>query len=62
VSDAGPGTSDPFAGLLDPGTEPGGRGLWLTQQICTGISLTTDADGFTVRACVGRLPDDPPTA
>jgi anti-sigma regulatory factor (Ser/Thr protein kinase) len=56
VSDAGTGVADPFAGLLDPGTDPGGRGLWLTQQVCTDIALTTDADGFTIRACVARHP------
>jgi anti-sigma regulatory factor (Ser/Thr protein kinase) len=54
VHDAGPGPTDPFAGLVPAERETGGRGLWLTHQICSHVALHRDETGFTVRLTAGR--------
>ncbi len=43
--------TDPLAGRLrpGPGTEGGGRGLWLVHQLCDLVQIRTGPDGTTVR-------------
>lgn len=54
VSDTGTGPSDPFTGLVPvEATVVGGRGLWITHQVCDDLVLSTDDHGFTVRLAVG---------
>jgi anti-sigma regulatory factor (Ser/Thr protein kinase) len=53
VHDAGHGPDDPFAGLLPADRHVGGRGLWITHQICTHVALHRDDTGFTVRLTAG---------
>ncbi|MDY7102327.1 MAG: sensor histidine kinase [Actinomycetota bacterium] len=49
VADAGPGPSDPLAGLVPPPPgRPGGRGLWIAHQLCTDVRFT-DRPGFEVQ-------------
>jgi len=49
VHDAGIIT-DPRAGQVKPGLDaPGGHGLWLVNQVCDRVELTSGADGTTVR-------------
>lgn len=64
VTDRGPGPTDPFAGLLPPANSPpDGVGLWLIHQICSNVTLGTDADGFTIRLVTGAgIPGSAPTA
>lgn len=54
VSDAGPGPTDPFAGLLpvEDGA-PGGLGLWITYQSCNHVSRHRGPEGFTLRLTAG---------
>lgn len=54
VTDRGAGPTDPFAGLLPvlPGS-PGGRGLWIAHQLCDHVTMSSDAEGFTIRLTVG---------
>lgn len=54
VRDAGRGPSDPCAGLLSvqPGRQ-GGRGLWITHQLCAETALSVGDEGFTVRLAAG---------
>lgn len=55
VDDAGPGPRDPFVGLVPPGDEvAGGRGLWITHQLCDDVEMTSSPDGFTIRLVAGR--------
>ena len=55
VRDAGPGPTDPFAGLIPVHElQVGGRGLWLMHQLCTFVSLQREPDGFTVRLVAGE--------
>ncbi|MBE1496399.1 anti-sigma regulatory factor (Ser/Thr protein kinase) [Amycolatopsis lexingtonensis] len=54
VHDAGEGPADPFAGLLPADREVGGRGLWITHQICNQVTLHRDDTGFTVRLTAGN--------
>ncbi|WP_030435827.1 sensor histidine kinase [Actinoplanes subtropicus] len=57
VTDAGPGPTDPFAGLLPaPRGDGGGLGLWITHQACNHVSLYRRDDGFTVRLTAGTPP------
>lgn len=50
VSDRGGGISDPLPGLLPPSCRSeGGRGLWLTRELCTDLGIRTGPDGTTVR-------------
>ncbi len=50
VTDAGPGPSDPFAGLCPPSRELlGGRGLWIANQTCDSLSISPDERGCVVR-------------
>lgn len=51
VRDAGPGLSHPFCGYLRPSTlTAGGRGLWLTRQLCDLVEVRSQAGrGTTVR-------------
>ncbi|WP_219415911.1 anti-sigma factor RsbA family regulatory protein [Pseudonocardia nigra] len=53
VTDAGPGPSDPYAGLLPAlDSETGGLGLWMAHQICSDVTFHRDTDGFTIRLVV----------
>jgi anti-sigma regulatory factor (Ser/Thr protein kinase) len=49
VSDRGAGPSFPYAGLVPVDGSPGGRGLWITHQLCGQVDHVVDADGFAVR-------------
>ncbi|WP_433277543.1 anti-sigma factor RsbA family regulatory protein [Pseudonocardia xinjiangensis] len=50
ISDAGPGPSDPFAGLLPTrGTTSAGLGLWMIHRVCTHVTMGTTDRGFTIR-------------
>lgn len=52
VRDRGPGPASPFVGLLrDPGE--GRLGLWLSNRLCSRVTLTSDVDGFTVHLVAG---------
>lgn len=57
VDDAGPGIDDPFAGLIAQRREAGagGRGLWMTHQVCADVALMNNSDGFRVRLVAGTL-------
>ncbi|MFB9684279.1 anti-sigma factor RsbA family regulatory protein [Amycolatopsis plumensis] len=54
VHDTGTGLSDPFAGLLPANRHIGGRGLWITHQVCSQVTLHRDDTGFTVRLTAGH--------
>ncbi len=54
VHDAGDGPGDPFAGLLPAEREVGGRGLWITHQVCSQVTLHRDPTGFTARLTAGN--------
>ncbi|WP_370961859.1 anti-sigma factor RsbA family regulatory protein [Amycolatopsis sp. cg9] len=54
VHDTGDGPADPFAGLLPAEREVGGRGLWITHQICSQVTLHRDDTGFTARLTAGN--------
>lgn len=59
VTDQGPGPTDPMIGLVPvrpAGAGAGGQGLWLAHQVCSYVTLETDAMGFTVRMIAGRVP------
>jgi anti-sigma regulatory factor (Ser/Thr protein kinase) len=54
VTDGGHGPTDVLVGLLGPsGGVVGGRGLWLTNQLTSEVTLDYHDDGFTIRALVG---------
>lgn len=59
ICDAGEGPRDPFAGLLQSEQleREGGRGLWITHQLCPETTLSVSEDGFTVRVAVGTPQD-----
>jgi anti-sigma regulatory factor (Ser/Thr protein kinase) len=49
VTDAGEGIRDVLAGQLTPPTASlGGRGLWLTRQLCDAVEVRCDESGCTV--------------
>jgi anti-sigma regulatory factor (Ser/Thr protein kinase) len=49
VADRGPGPADPLVGLLPPiRTEPGGRGLWIVNQLCSDVEIHY-GDGFRIQ-------------
>jgi anti-sigma regulatory factor (Ser/Thr protein kinase) len=51
VSDEGPGIADPEAGSKRPElTQIGGRGLWITRQLCEQLTLVNTAPGTTAVA------------
>jgi hypothetical protein len=53
VTDAGPGPSDPFVGLLAPDLEStSGRGLWIAHHLCDLVSVSKTPDGCVVRLAV----------
>jgi anti-sigma regulatory factor (Ser/Thr protein kinase) len=54
VADGGDGPKDPFAGLLPAGSEPGGRGLWITNMSCSHVAMHRGPDGFTLRLTAGN--------
>jgi anti-sigma regulatory factor (Ser/Thr protein kinase) len=59
VTDAGPGPSDPYAGLRPVAPAAlRGRGLWLIHQLCSYVTLERSPTGFTVRMLAGT-PVDP---
>jgi anti-sigma regulatory factor (Ser/Thr protein kinase) len=42
--------TDPRVGQVKPGLDaPGGHGLWLVNQVCDRVELTSGSDGTTVR-------------
>lgn len=48
VVDHGTGPSDPLVGLLPPDrSEPGGRGLWIVNQLCSNVQIRY-GDGFHI--------------
>jgi anti-sigma regulatory factor (Ser/Thr protein kinase) len=49
VSDRGRGPAFPYAGLVPLDGGVGGRGLWITHQICGQVDHLADGDGFGVR-------------
>ncbi|GAA1300945.1 sensor histidine kinase [Saccharothrix xinjiangensis] len=54
VADRGEGPASPTAGLVPTErTTTAGLGLWLTHRTCRDVSLSRDADGFTIRMVVG---------
>lgn len=54
ITDAGPGPSHPFTGLIRAVDSPSaGVGLWLTHQMCTDVTLHRYSEGFTLRVTVG---------
>jgi len=62
VHDAGPGPPDPLTGLIPvpEGASGAGLGLWLSHQLReVEVSLSTDADGFTIRLRAGSPPPAP---
>lgn len=62
IHDHGDGPNDPFAGLLPPqGDRLGGRGLWITHQMCRKSTLSSTPAGFTVRLVAGRTHTGPAT-
>lgn len=53
VSDTGPGMADPDAGRAAPDPSAvGGRGLWISRQLCDELLVTTGPGGTTVTAAV----------
>lgn len=55
VRDRGTGPADPYAGFL-PGPASrlqAGLGLWVLNQVCSRVALTSGPEGFTVRFVVG---------
>jgi hypothetical protein len=62
VHDTGPGPPDPLTGLVPvpEGASGAGLGLWLSHQLReVEVSLSTDAEGFTVRLRAGSPPTAP---
>lgn len=55
VRDRGSGPSSPYVGL-DRGSGEGRLGLWLSNQLCGRVTLTSDAGGFTVHLVAGAVP------
>jgi anti-sigma regulatory factor (Ser/Thr protein kinase) len=54
VSDRGEGPDSPTAGLAPTErTTTAGLGLWLTHRTCRDVSMSRDANGFTIRLVVG---------
>lgn len=49
VSDGGDGPTDPLVGLAQRDSLRGGRGLWLTHQVCGQADHLTGPEGFAVR-------------
>ncbi|MEU4447479.1 sensor histidine kinase [Actinosynnema sp. NPDC050801] len=50
VTDGGDGPSSPAAGLVPTDrTATAGVGLWLTHRTCSDVSMTRDAEGYTIR-------------
>jgi anti-sigma regulatory factor (Ser/Thr protein kinase) len=54
VTDGGDGPKDPFAGLLPADSEPGGRGLWITDMSCDHVARQHTEKGFTLRLTAGN--------
>lgn len=49
VTDRGRGPAFPYAGLVPVDGGIGGRGLWITHQLCGQVDHFADGDGFAVR-------------
>jgi anti-sigma regulatory factor (Ser/Thr protein kinase) len=50
---------EPLVGRLRPGPDwPGGRGLYLVNQVCDLVQIRSGADGTRVRAMMRRAPAD----
>jgi anti-sigma regulatory factor (Ser/Thr protein kinase) len=57
VTDLGDGPPSPLAGLVPTDrTATAGVGLWLTHRTCSDVSMTRDAEGYTIRLLVGSAP------
>jgi anti-sigma regulatory factor (Ser/Thr protein kinase) len=56
VSDRGAGPSFPYAGLVPVDGKPGGRGLWITHQLCGQVDHLVGPDGFAVRLSTSPPP------
>jgi anti-sigma regulatory factor (Ser/Thr protein kinase) len=55
ITDAGPGPTEPFAGLLPVGDGTnGGLGLWIMNQMCNHVAMHRQPDGFTIRLTAGN--------
>lgn len=53
VRDSGPGSADPFLGLVPPAPgSTGGYGVWIAHQLCDRVDLLEHGDGFVVRLVV----------
>jgi anti-sigma regulatory factor (Ser/Thr protein kinase) len=53
ISDHGPGMTDPTAGTHPPApTAMGGRGLWITRQLCQDLTIDTGPQGTTITAAI----------
>ncbi|MCC8244716.1 sensor histidine kinase [Saccharothrix luteola] len=54
VTDRGDGPASPLAGLVPTDrTATAGVGLWLTHRTCREVSMSRDAEGFTIRLISG---------
>ncbi|WP_367130958.1 anti-sigma factor RsbA family regulatory protein [Saccharothrix sp. HUAS TT1] len=54
VTDRGGGPAAPSAGLVPTDrSATAGVGLWLTHRTCRDVTMTHDADGYTIRMTVG---------
>ena len=54
VTDRGDGPSSPLAGLVPTDrTTTAGVGLWLTHRTCRDVTMTRDAEGYTIRFTTG---------
>jgi hypothetical protein len=59
VTDAGPGPSDPFTGLVAPDLESThGRGLWIAHHFCDLLTISAGIHGCVVRM-VGEAESSP---
>ncbi len=54
VTDRGDGPTSPLAGLVPTDrSASAGVGLWLTHRTCRDVSMTRDAEGYTIRLTAG---------
>lgn len=61
VSDQGPGMADPNMGTVRPdSTTLGGRGLWISRQLCADLVIETGPRGTVVTATIPILAADAP--
>jgi anti-sigma regulatory factor (Ser/Thr protein kinase) len=58
VRDHGAGLPEGTGSHLPPPTQPGGRGLWLVQQLCPDTRFATGPAGTTVRLALALATTD----